>query len=57
MLVALVSFAVDQAKIIETTAQTIVQMLDYCTTRTKTTIHYKENDVVIYKQSDSSYLS
>ena len=56
-MVDLGSISANQAKINETTVQDIKELLDYCATHPNTTIRYKQSNMVIFVQSDGSYIS
>jgi hypothetical protein len=57
MLVVLSPIASAQGKGTESTAEAVVQLLNYCTTHIYITIRYHTSDMVLHTISDASYLS
>jgi hypothetical protein len=57
MLVALGSIATQQAKGTEQTMKALTTLLNYCATHPNATVRYTASDMVLWTDSDASYLS
>ena len=56
-MVVLITLESTQAHVTEATDKEMVHMLNYCSTRPDAVIRYKESNMILEIQSDTSYLS
>jgi hypothetical protein len=49
--------ASEQSKVTSYTADKVIKLLNYCTTHPETKIRYHASDIILYIDSDASYLS